>query len=149
MSERERSPEWTTAALDVPPLQGSLVVGPANPGLARPGLISIALCMLQARIDPHGMDTGSNELSLCFFLFVNDRGNVENSEPRRRLSAASAKRLRAEESVCPLSLELVLKVALPPVYRVHLVQDRAHGERIAARVRDPAAGLPMEGSHER
>ncbi len=58
------------------------------------------------------------------------------------------KRIRAEESVRPLSYELVLKVALPPVDRVHLVQDRACQERIAARVRDPDAGLPMEGSHD-
>jgi hypothetical protein len=50
-----------------------------------------------------------------------------------------------------LSYELVLKVALPPVRRVHLVQDRALAdpERIVARVRDSAAGLPLEGSHER
>jgi hypothetical protein len=49
-----------------------------------------------------------------------------------------------------LSYELVLEVALPPVRRVHLVQDRALAdrERIVARVRDSAAGLPLEGSHE-
>lgn len=58
------------------------------------------------------------------------------------------KRIRAEESEGPLSYELVLKVALPPVRRVYLVQDRVLAERIAARVRDSAAGLPMEGSHE-
>jgi hypothetical protein len=57
-------------------------------------------------------------------------------------------RIRVEESDCPLSYELVLEVALPPVGRVYLVQDRASTERIAARVRDPEAGLPMEGSHE-
>jgi|OpeIllAssembly_1097287.scaffolds.fasta_scaffold62299_3 hypothetical protein len=60
----------------------------------------------------------------------------------------SCKKKRAEESERPLSCELVLEVALPPVNRVHLVQDRAYLERIAARVRDPVAGLPMEGSHE-
>ena len=61
------------------------------------------------------------------------------------------KRIRAEESDRPLSCELVLEVALPPVRRVHLVQDRALAdqERIVARVRDSAAGLPLEGSHER
>ena len=61
------------------------------------------------------------------------------------------KKIRAEESDRPLSYELVLKVALPPVRRVHLVQDRALAdrERIVARVRDSAAGLPLEGSHER
>jgi hypothetical protein len=58
------------------------------------------------------------------------------------------KRKRAEESDCALSSELVPKVALPPVDRVHLVQDRALLERIAARLRDPGAGLPKEGSHE-
>jgi hypothetical protein len=60
------------------------------------------------------------------------------------------KKIRAEESDRPLSYELVLEVALPPVRRVHLVQDRvlADSERIAARMRDSAAGLPLEGSHE-
>ena len=67
-------------------------------------------------------------------------GNVENHGHR--------KRIRAEESERPLSFELVLKVALPPVDRVHLVQNRAYQKRIAARVRDSVAGLPKEGSHE-
>lgn len=72
---------------------------------------------------------------------VEDHGNWNKHFPQK---------IRAEESERPLSYELVLKVALPPVRRVHLVQDRALAdpERIVARVRDSAAGLPLEGSHE-
>jgi hypothetical protein len=69
--------------------------------------------------------------------------------PGRHQVGSIRKKKRAEESERPLSYELVLKVALPPVDRVHLVQDRAYSERIAARVRDSSAGLPLEGSHER
>jgi len=79
---------------------------------------------------------------------VNLCGNVKNPG---ELDNRFRKRIRAEESERPLSSELVLEVALPPVHRVHLVQDRALFDRarIAARVRDSAAGLPLEGSHER
>jgi len=79
---------------------------------------------------------------------VNGCGNVKNYG---MWIENIRKRIRAEESDRPLSYELVLEVALPPVRRVHLVQDRvlADPERIAARVRDSAAGLPLEGSHER
>jgi len=79
---------------------------------------------------------------------VNGCGNVKN---HGMWIENIRKRIRAEESDRPLSYELVLEVALPPVRRVHLVQDRvlADPERIAARVRDSAAGLPLEGSHER
>jgi hypothetical protein len=79
---------------------------------------------------------------------VNGCGNVKN---HGEWNNNFPKRIRAEESERPLSYELVLEVALPPVRRVHLVQDRALAdpERIVARVRDSAAGLPMEGSHER
>jgi hypothetical protein len=78
---------------------------------------------------------------------VNGCGNVKN---HGKWNNNFPERIRAEESERPLSFELVLKVALPPVRRVHLVQDRALAdqERIVARVRDSAAGLPLEGSHE-
>ena len=76
---------------------------------------------------------------------MNGCGNVENHGNRIN---NFRKRIRAEESDNPLSYELVLKVVLPPVDRVHLVQDRALIGRIAARVRDSVAGLPTEGSHE-
>jgi len=82
-------------------------------------------------------------LSLCECLWKCAKTwDVEQKLPQK---------IRAEESDRPLSYELVLKVALPPVRRVHLVQDRALAdpERIVARVRDSAAGLPLEGSHER
>ncbi len=79
---------------------------------------------------------------------MNACGNVKN---HGMWNTYFRKKIRAEESDRPLSYELVLEVALPPVRRVHLVQDRALAdrERIVARVRDPAAGLPLEGSHER
>ncbi len=76
---------------------------------------------------------------------MNGCGNVEN---HGKLIGSFRKAIRAEESEGPLSFELVPEVALPPVDRVHLVRDRAQRVRIAARVRDPDAGLPMEGSHE-
>jgi hypothetical protein len=79
---------------------------------------------------------------------VNGCGNVKN---HGMWNENFRKKIRAEESDRPLSHELVPEVALPPVRRVHLVQDRVPAglERIAARVRDSAAGLPLEGSHER
>lgn len=75
-------------------------------------------------------------------------GNVKN---HGNWTDKFRKTIRAEESDRALSSELVPKVALPPVDRVHLVQDRVlvAPERIVARVRDSAAGLPLEGSHER
>ena len=106
-----------------------------------------ALCMINTGAMSVIKETGRSSLSLCFFLFVNGCGNVKN---HGNWINNCRNRIRAEESVRPLSFELVLKVALPPVRRVYLVQDRAlaETERIVARVRDPAAGLPMEGSHE-
>jgi hypothetical protein len=112
-----------------------------------PGLFCHALCMYIVGAALIIKGNSSSSLSLCFFLFVNCCGNVKN---HGKWINNFRKRIRAEESVCPLSFELVLKVALPPVRRVHLVQDRAlaETERIVARVRDSAAGLPMEGSYE-
>ena len=94
------------------------------------------------------LENSSSSFSLCFFLFVHGCGNVKN---HGKWTNNFRKRIRAEESDRALSCELVPKVALPPVHRVHLVQDRvpAAPERIVARVRDSDAGLPMEGSHER
>jgi hypothetical protein len=100
---------------------------------------SLFMYIVGAASDIKGNESSS--LSLCFFLFVNGCGNVENHGNWIR---NFRKRIRAEESLRSLSFELVLKVALPPVRRIHLVQDRAlaETERIAARVRDSAAGLP-------
>ena len=93
-------------------------------------------------------ENGSSRFSLWFFLFVNVCGNVKK---HGMWNINFRKKIRTEESDGPLSCELVPEVALPPVRRVHLVQDRvlAERERIVARVRDSAAGLPLEGSHER
>jgi hypothetical protein len=79
---------------------------------------------------------------------VNGCGNVKNHGNQTNVYR---KGIRAEENDRALSPELVPEVALPPVRRVHLGRDRVleDTERIVARVRDSAAGLPLEGSHER
>ena len=50
-----------------------------------PGYLSCAPCMLSARW-LITRNKSSSSLSLCFFLFVNDCGNVENSKPWPRFT---------------------------------------------------------------
>ena len=71
----------------VSPLPGLFSPFPGSGGSLSltPGYWSCALCMLSARW-LITRNKSSSSLSLCFFLFVNDCGNVENSKPWPRFT---------------------------------------------------------------